>query len=458
MKHVKSSRRRSAAALLASASVAAALLASAAPLAVVSPRDGAVVPTLSDGQKAFLSMPRKERVAYFASKECRRKMVGLGWYPKPVRLEWSGGAPGATYRVAVRRMPDGKVFHECEGTNTWTVVDNLEIAREYEWTVSGGGELKARFTTEDMAPRLIRIPGVPNMRDLGGRIGLDGRRVRQGMVFRSTGLNDNAHGEYLSRSSLERAGKITPRMLEEERRIKEHIARYRRYQADPKTFNRSHRGWKAWSRRHPTATVSDYFKRRIHGDEEDLKKLFRVEKTRRPGKSRLTDATRAYLVDVLGIRSEIDLRSDRECYGMKGSPMGTAVKWFHYPSGAYAGMQRSSSKSAFKKVFAVFLDERNYPIDFHCISGQDRTGSVAFILNGLLGVSEEDLYLDWETTGFWNKSTGFRHSLRFDGLVDGFMRHVPGANLHEKIENYVLGLGFTKADIEKFREIMLERK
>ena len=88
MKHVKSSRRRSAAALLASASVAAALLASAAPLAVVSPRDGAVVPTLSDGQKAFLSMPRKERVAYFASKECRRKMVGLGWYPKPVRLEW----------------------------------------------------------------------------------------------------------------------------------------------------------------------------------------------------------------------------------------------------------------------------------------------------------------------------------------------------------------------------------
>ena len=38
------------------------------------------------------------------------------------------------------------------------------------------------------------------------------------------------------------------------------------------------------------------------------------------------------------------------------------------------------------------------------------------------------------------------------------MRHVPGANLHEKIENYVLGLGFTKADIEKFREIMLERK
>ena len=36
------------------------------------------------------------------------------------------------------------------------------------------------------------------------------------------------------------------------------------------------------------------------------------------------------------------------------------------------------------------------------------------------------------------------------------MKKVPGANLHEKIENYVLALGFTKADIEKFRSMMLE--
>ena len=33
---------------------------------------------------------------------------------------------------------------------------------------------------------------------------------------------------------------------------------------------------------------------------------------------------------------------------------------------------------------------------------------------------------------------------------------VPGATLHEKIENYVLDLGFTKDDINKFRSLMLE--
>ena len=119
-------------------------------------------------------------------------------------------------------------------------------------------------------------------------------------------------------------------------------------------------------------------------------------------------------------------------------------------------MQRDGGKAAFKKVFEIFLDEKNYPIDFHCISGQDRTGSVAFILNGLLGVAEDELYMDWEATGFWNKKTEFRHSERFDRLVNGFKDNVPGATIHEKIENYVLSLGFTKDDIEKFRSIMLK--
>lgn len=36
------------------------------------------------------------------------------------------------------------------------------------------------------------------------------------------------------------------------------------------------------------------------------------------------------------------------------------------------------------------------------------------------------------------------------------MKKVEGATLHEKIENYVLGLGFSKDDIEKFRAFMLE--
>jgi len=183
--------------------------------------------------------------------------------------------------------------------------------------------------------------------------------------------------------------------------------------------------------------------------------LTKVVRSWTPGPTRLNEAMLDYMLNELGIKSDVDLRSGGECYGMKGSPLGDRVTWFQYSSSAYGGMQGKEGKEAFTKVFRVFLDPKNYPIVFHCIAGQDRTGAVAFILNGLLGVEEEELYLDWEATGFWNSSPLFCHKNLFNHLVDGFQK-LPGQTLHEKIENYVLDLGFTKEDIEKFRSLMLE--
>ena len=426
------------------------------------PGDGATVPLLGDGQKAFFDLPDAERLERAGDAAWRADLLALGWWPKPVVFVWSGiNSRKERLRFRIWREEDGvcvcdtNFIYLTTGRFEW---DNFRVGCGYRWEVDveGKGSASATFRTEDRPPRLLRVPGVPNVRDLGGRIGLGGRRVRQGRVFRSAGLNDNAEGVYFTRDELEKAGLVTPKMLENEKKIKAHIAKYKGYQADPKTFPRSHKGWQAWAKRHPGAPVADYFARRIADDEASLSKLFKLEKSRKPGKNRLDDATRSYLVDTLGIKSDIDLRSDKECYGMTGSPMGERATWFHYSSSAYAGMQSTTGKDAFKKVFAVFLDEKNYPIDFHCIAGQDRTGAVAFILNGLLGVAEEELYLDWEVTGFWNPSTSFNHARRFDKLVEGFMKKVPGATLHEKIENYVLALGFTKADIEKFRSMMLE--
>lgn len=168
------------------------------------------------------------------------------------------------------------------------------------------------------------------------------------------------------------------------------------------------------------------------------------------------------LLAVPGILSALEIalvypRTDGECRGMTGSPLGPEVKWIHISGAAYSGMQGKRGKEQFAKVFRVFLDEGNYPIVFHCIAGQDRTGSVAFILNGLLGVPEEELYLDWEATGFWNQNVTLNHKNRLDRLVAVF-RKPPGKDLHEQIENYVLSCGFTREDIEKFHSIMLEKR
>jgi len=181
-----------------------------------------------------------------------------------------------------------------------------------------------------------------------------------------------------------------------------------------------------------------------------------VVKGMKPGASRLNDETKKYMVEILGIKTDLDLRGDDECYGMTGSPLGPTVHWAHYSASSYGGMQRSSGKAAFLKAFRIFCDEKNYPIVFHCSAGQDRAGSLAFILNGLLGVDEEELYKDWEATGFWNRGAGFNHHDYFDKLIEGFEANFPQPTWREKIEAYVKSLGVTQAEIDKFRAIMLE--
>ena len=68
------------------------------------------------------------------------------------------------------------------------------------------------FKTLDLAPRLIALKGrIPNCRDIGGRIGLGGRRIRQGLVFRSAGLNENPPQDYYEKDeilALYKAGKL----------------------------------------------------------------------------------------------------------------------------------------------------------------------------------------------------------------------------------------------------------
>lgn len=116
----------------------------------------------------------------------------------------------------------------------------------------------------------------------------------------------------------------------------------------------------------------------------------------------------------------------------------------------------SAGRDAFRDVFRVFLDEAHYPIDFHCVAGQDRTGAVAYILGALLGYDDDQLALDWEITGFWNHDRSFNHARLYDSLVHGFEKKYSASTTRERVEAFVLDLGFTREDIEKFRSIILE--
>ena len=53
-----------------------------------------------------------------------------------------------------------------------------------------------------------------------------------------------------------------------------------------------------------------------------------------------------------------------------------------------------------KDFFEIVADENNYPVFFHCRIGTDRTGLCAILLNGLLGVSLNEIYQDYLFSNF----------------------------------------------------------
>ena len=388
--------------------------------------DGATVSQLNPRHREYFSLPAAERRRRFGDAACRKLMRSAGTRPEPVTLAWAGAE---TCDVKVVRPRDGKLFAAFRSQSPARVF-NLETGDEYAWTASADGVRVAggTFRTADEWPRWIGVPDAPemrNMRDLGGLVGLDGRRIRQGLVYRSAGLNSNA------------------RNLFSEKEV-------RRMVKDGTIYGRCGR-----------ADQAEEIRRLVAAGEIEKIDFTHIERPKdewRNGASRVaTPAAQAFLAKTLGIRTDLDLRSDREVWGMTGSPIGPSVRWVRAPSKGYGGMNAASARAGFKKAFAVFLDERNYPIDFHCIAGADRTGTLACILEGLLGVAEDDLYKDWEATAFFNSKMSFALETRFDKLIALFNAY-PGATLNERIEAYVLSNGFTKADIETLRRILLEPK
>lgn len=178
------------------------------------------------------------------------------------------------------------------------------------------------------------------------------------------------------------------------------------------------------------------------------------------GANRLTVEDVKYLAGTLGIRTDLDLRNKGETAGMEESPLGAGVAFVQQSSECYKGIFGEAGKKAMAESFRVFCRPENYPIYFHCIGGADRTGSLAYVLLGVLGVDRHDIEVDWESTfypripdaspdpDFWRRESHFN---------DGFAKYgEEGDSWNRRIELYLLDCGVTPEEIDAFRTIMLE--
>ena len=185
--------------------------------------------------------------------------------------------------------------------------------------------------------------------------------------------------------------------------------------------------------------------------------------------SEITEAGKNKMLNVYKIKTDLDVRGS-----LSVSPLGSSVNMISV-SGPYytgstgidsnadsskAGIWSGTYREALLKEVQTFAKPENYPIYFHCQIGRDRTGTLAFLINALLGVGETDLYLDYELSFFSeagcrdNQTPQYMMNI-FKGLVN-YMKNYSSGNLQKNTEKFLLDLGVTQAEIDSIRSIMLE--
>lgn len=122
----------------------------------------------------------------------------------------------------------------------------------------------------------------------------------------------------------------------------------------------------------------------------------------------LTEYGRSIMLNELGIKSEIDLRtsgaddvdtSSTDKVPQTQNQICEDNPYYKFTITQYDLIFNDArSKANIKNIFQTLAKEENYPVYVHCNAGADRTGTICGLIELLLGVSEEDVTRDFELT------------------------------------------------------------
>lgn len=313
-----------------------------------------------------------------------------------VKLSWEkDGSANYTLFIADNEdFNDARIVKVSSLSNTYEAY-NLIPNKTYFWKVKGtrmqDTSEVSTFKTIGTSVRFIKASGAANIRDLGGwQAGED--TIQYGKLYRGGLLNN-----YSGSTGLDDNGKKT---FNEELGIKTEI--------DLRKSDKDDGG-----------QVSCYF-----------------------------DSSKTYIRAQLGQYNRIlDPESFAKSYEKEN--YGALVKDNYSTSDANDGI----SVRSLRTIFDTLSDEENYPVYFHCNAGADRTGTLSFLIESLLGVSYEDTIRDFELTSFSHFGERLRSALTSDNSSfdeSGVYMDVKGQNyvgfgkLHDDLLTYY---GEGKSDI-----------
>ncbi len=327
------------------------------------------------------------------------------YYPKEsITLSWVDESNCDYYVLFLDTQKDLSTAEMYVVTDTQKELTNLYVAKDYYWGVVGFKD-GVKNTTSNVfhfitasTPRTVKIDGLSNTRDVGGYITNSGKQVKQGMVYRC--------------ALTEKITEIGKQQIAEICGIKTEI---------------------------------------------DLR------------------AAVPHLKDAPGLYNTAEQANVDYCLD-NGSWLGESVVykafWTPYYVGGAMGLNDTYVDDYHTAALAHINDKQlvsimkefanidNYPIIFHCSAGRDRTGTVACVLNALLGVADEDLHIDYEMSSFAIDSTTDKPHVPTQiatlETIIGYLYSFEGETLADKTANYLMTYGMTQEEIDTIRNIMLE--
>ena len=336
------------------------------------PKDGQVISLLEGNIYTAIKNYTIESTQQYGSQKLNQ------YAPKTIEISWDCIREPEYYTLKLADNKKLALAQEFVTFDTSVELDCLYSGYHYYYQVVAHYEdntVKSKtfdFETEAL-PRTIYIDGVSNTRDLGGNITESGKRVKQGMIYRTARLDA-----------------ITADGL--------------------------------------TAAFAKY-----------------------------------------NIKTDLDLRKPGEDSAGGTSPLGSDVNYInascpYYMGSTTTGINNPNNWPAIKTLLQTFADPDNYPIVVHCSLGRDRTGNVCMIVNGLLGVSKEDIFRDYELSFFSKKGTEDFPNTTVNHLVTQLGKAynyictfgAEGDSFSTCVENFLIEVGLTKTEIESIRTIMLE--
>lgn len=158
------------------------------------------------------------------------------------------------------------------------------------------------------------------------------------------------------------------------------------------------------------------------------------------------------VTDTFGFAYDMDLREATLYPGTYTSRLGIPHKFYTSPQ--YGGIFSVTFRDSLHQIISDLAKPENYPMYLHCTYGTDRTGTIVFLLQGILNMSEEDMVREYRLTAYFNKPLA--ESNNMEPVIQALAPY-EGDTLQEKIVTYLTTvIGITESEIESIRSIFLE--